>query len=539
MALRAGDAAAARRAFELALAEGESGEVLEGLAEALYLECEYAAAASHYERAFAAYGRERQTMAAGRAAVTVSWIAGNVFGDWAVRIGWLGRARTILTEAGEDGCERGWVLIIEAILEPDALAREVLLREAIAVGRRFGDPDLEFFALAYLGGVLVMTDRIEEGLALTDEALAAACAGELAWVATVDSIFCIFFWACELTNDVPRADQWMRAATELMRRRNVVGAFCRAHYGGILTAAGRWEEAETQLVESTRHFDRGISTSRDTAVIRLADLRVRQGRLEEAAVLLQGLDQHPDAARTLAALYLARGETALARDLLERRTAGSDDEVPTVGETTMVGTLLALLVDVHLDEGNIEDAARAAHRLGRIAEAQRGPYLRAAAALAKGRVGVATGQGDVRACLHSALEGFAQAQMPMELARTRLEMARAMAAHSPEVAIAAAKAALDEFERLNAAPHADAAGGLLRSLGAPVRTGPKGVGALTKREAEVLGLVGVGLSNPEIGERLFITRKTVEHHVGNVLSKLGLRNRAEAVAFVTREKPSR
>ena len=52
-------------------------------------------------------------------------------------------------------------------------------------------------------------------------------------------------------------------------------------------------------------------------------------------------------------------------------------------------------------------------------------------------------------------------------------------------------------------------------------------------------MVGVGLSNPEIGDRLFITRKTVEHHVGNVLAKLGLRNRAEAVAYVTREKTSR
>jgi DNA-binding CsgD family transcriptional regulator len=160
------------------------------------------------------------------------------------------------------------------------------------------------------------------------------------------------------------------------------------------------------------------------------------------------------------------------------------------------------------------------------------------AALAKGQVCIARGKGDARSCLHDALEGFARAQLPMELARARLEMARALSERSPEVAIAQAKAALTDFERLQAARHADAAGALLRSLGAPVRTGPKGIGALTKREAEI-HLIGAGLSNPEIGDRLYITRKTVETHVGNLLSKLGLRNRAEAAAFVTRKKISR
>jgi hypothetical protein len=77
------------------------------------------------------------------------------------------------------------------------------------------------------------------------------------------------------------------------------------------------------------------------------------------------------------------------------------------------------------------------------------------------------------------MEGFARAQLPMELARARLEMARALAERSPEVAVAEAKAALEDFERLDAARYADAAGALLRSLGAPIRTGPKGIGTLT------------------------------------------------------------
>jgi DNA-binding NarL/FixJ family response regulator len=140
--------------------------------------------------------------------------------------------------------------------------------------------------------------------------------------------------------------------------------------------------------------------------------------------------------------------------------------------------------------------------------------------------------------LNSALDGFAKAQLPMELARTRLEMAYALVERSPEVAIAEAKAALEDFERLDAGQYADAAGALLRSLGAPIRTGPKGYGALTRREAEVLKLISAGLSNSEIGDRLYITRKTVEHHVGNGLSKLNLRNRAEAAGYALRQETS-
>ena len=139
-ALRDGDAATAQRAFELALAEEESGEALEGLGEALYLQCDYSAAALSYERAYAAYRRERQNMAAGRAATTASWITGNVLGDWAVRNGWLARARAVLEEVGGDGPEHGWLLLTKAFTEPDAQVREALLREAIAVGRRLGDP---------------------------------------------------------------------------------------------------------------------------------------------------------------------------------------------------------------------------------------------------------------------------------------------------------------------------------------------------------------------------------------------------------------
>ena len=51
---------------------------------------------------------------------------------------------------------------------------------------------------------------------------------------------------------------------------------------------------------------------------------------------------------------------------------------------------------------------------------------------------------------------------------------------------------------------------------------------LSKREKEVLGLIGHGLSNPEIGQRLFISPVTVKVHVRHIFEKLGVKSRAEA-----------
>ena len=535
-ALGQGDLAAARRSFEIALAEDESGEVLDGLAVALYLECEYRDAAALFERAYAAYHSSGDHRAAGFAARFVAWIRGNVLGDWAVESGWFARALTMFESAGDDSSTYGWALVTRAQSAQEGGTREALLRDAIATGRRLGDTDLEFDALAWLGALYVMTGRVDQGLVHLDEALAGACAGEIREVASVDSMFCIFFWACEQVNDVARADQWMRTSEPLMATRNVVAASCRAHYGGILTAAGRWPEAEAELLAATHHFDRGHSPRRDTAIIRLAELRVRQGRLDEAAELLVGLEHHPDVVRTIAALHLAWGHPVQARDVLERATAGPDDDAPQVGETTTLGPLLALLVEACLDDGDHQAAATAAARLHRIAAAQRGAYLHAASALARGLVCIASGDDRARSWLHDAAEGFAAAQLPLELATAHLAMARATLPDAPDVAVAEATAALRAFERLDAARHVDATAELLRSLGAPVRKGPRGSGTLTKRESEVLQLVGVGLSNPEIAVRLRISRKTVEHHVSNVLAKLGLRNRAEAAAFAVRER---
>jgi DNA-binding NarL/FixJ family response regulator len=137
--------------------------------------------------------------------------------------------------------------------------------------------------------------------------------------------------------------------------------------------------------------------------------------------------------------------------------------------------------------------------------------------------------------LQAAVRSFAALELPLEAARAQLELARAIARAAPEAGVAEARLALRTFERIGATGDADAAAGLLRRLGTPGRAWPKHYGALTKRETEVLSLLADGCSNAEIAERLYISRRTAEHHVAHILSKLDLRSRAEAAAYAVRE----
>ncbi len=244
-ALRTGDATAARDAFERALQEAESGAALEGLGLALYLQRDYPGAIAQHERAYTAYRKEGETFAAGRAARILAWITGNVLGDWAVQNGWLARAVRIFTEAGEDTPEHGWVLIIKSYTEPDATVREALFREAIAVGRRFCRSQHRDRSVV-LSRRSVSHDRPGRRRAgdCWMNRWPQLCAGELTEMATVDSLFCGLFWACELVNDVPRADQWMRAASGVManreRGRCVLPRALRRHtHRGRTVAGGR------------------------------------------------------------------------------------------------------------------------------------------------------------------------------------------------------------------------------------------------------------------------------------------------------------
>jgi DNA-binding CsgD family transcriptional regulator len=268
-------------------------------------------------------------------------------------------------------------------------------------------------------------------------------------------------------------------------------------------------------------------------LFRLAELRVRQGRFEEAERLLEGIDWHPNARRSLAAIALGRRDVALAEDLTRLCLEGRPASDPACAPA------LELLVEIQLARDELASAKETVSRLVELAVESGDDPARGSAELARGRLREAEGGERASPHFQAALEIFSRLELPLEAARSRFALARTLATDAPAAAVAEARVALGTFERLGALRDADAAADLLRALGAAGRAWPRGGAALTKRETEVLSLLAAGCSNSEIAGRLFISRRTAEHHVASILSKLGLRSRAEAAAYAVRELAER
>ncbi len=529
-ALVVGDWGTALSRFQSAVELEESPDAWDGLAQALYWHCEYPAAVEYRERAYAAFRACGDNRRAAMAACSLAFLHGAVYGNFAACSGWLGRARSLVTDLG-DCPERGWIELACALQTDDVEEKERHAEKAMAVATRLGDLDLQFDALSYLGECLVVRGRIHEGMARLDEAVAAATSGEVKNFAAVGEIYCKMLYVCEMALDVRRAEQWMNIAEAFARRSNslpVSTVYCRTFYGGILAVAGRWSEAEHELMSSARLYEGGYRGLRSGAMVRLADLWIRQGRLEEAAQLLAGHEDDPYAVRPLARLHLARGEVELATTALRRHLAQHRDGL-------LQAPVLALLAEVEVAAGHLGDARSTCVRLSEVASETRAPLVRALAEFAAGVVCCSAGEAGAVRHLEAALAGFVSAGLAYEEARSRLEIARVLAETEPAVAIAEARAALECFQRLSAARDANAAAAILRRLGVSERSWPKRTGMLTKRENEVVGLLAEGLSNEQIAERLYISRRTAEHHVSNILSKLGLASRAEVVAYAVRK----
>jgi hypothetical protein len=166
----------------------------------------------------------------------------------------------------------------------DLDAAEALTARALDVAQSAGDLDLQLVALAQLGLIGVSKGDLAGGFGLLDEAMAAALAGERSMLDTVVYACCDMLNACELVDDLERAAQWCKVADDFVAAYGCPFLYveCRIYYGSVLSAKGRWADADRELTAGMRIAAGSSPGLHGRALTRLAALRIRQGRLEEA-----------------------------------------------------------------------------------------------------------------------------------------------------------------------------------------------------------------------------------------------------------------
>jgi DNA-binding NarL/FixJ family response regulator len=531
-ALREGRWEEARRRFEAALARDETAGALEGLSWAAWWLDDADAVFAAREHAYRLYRTAGDAAAAARMA---TWLAVDHLdfrGAWPVARGWFGRARRLL-EPLDVGPEHGWLAFHEGYLahaDGDTAAARERAEEAAELGRRFGVVDLEMLGLALEGAALVAAAEVEAGMRCLDEATAAALEGEAEIPISGAWACCFLVTACAAVLDFERAAAWCDRIEEFADRygSRYMLAFCRAEYGAVLLARGRYREADEQLSAAVDDYSRSRPAWATGPTAVLAEVRRRQGRREEALALLADAGSSGSAQLCRARLALDAGDPVRARELLERRLR----QLPRDRRLDRAPAL-ALLVRSRVARGELAEAEQALAELREVARLVGTGPLVAHADLAAGLLAAAVGDRErARLLLEDAVDGFERSGAPFECAQARIELATAMLALGrAEAAEHEAIAACERLLAIGAESEAARARAILAAAGPPSQPA---AAAVTRREREVLRLLADGLTNRQIAARLVVSEHTVHRHVANILRKLELPSRTAAAAWALR-----
>jgi len=186
-----------------------------------------------------------------------------------------------------------------------------------------------------------------------------------------------------------------------------------------------------------------------------------------------------------------------------------------------------LLAEGLIGSGQAEPAAAVLDQLRAAGGQVR--YLRPALAWLDGWLTEQQGSPERALEIYAGSEDTGSVQSPVYAARLLLAHGRLLRrTGNRKAAVERLRRARALFAALRAAPFTERAEQELAACHLPANpTKKQSVLALTSRETEVAHLVGQGLSNPEIAAELFISRKAVEYHLGNIYAKYGLQGRQQ------------
>jgi LuxR family transcriptional regulator, maltose regulon positive regulatory protein len=468
--------------------------------------------------------------ASARVSLGLVWDFLEVRGERAVANGWRQRARRLL-EVVPASPEHALLGVLDAYvtLEEDPAAAERHARGAVRVARQVGSADVELVALALQGLAMVTEGRVSRGLSLLDEAVAGATGREVTDPQWFYLTCCCMIDACDRVRDFGRSLEWCDRLREFAEQWRVQAYLttCRVKYASALLWRGDWDVLKRELELARAELTATRPTAVPGALVRLAELRRRQGRREDAEALLARADPHPLVLAVRTALALDAGDAATAVLLVDNLLR----RVPPTARTERA-TALELKVRAYAKLGQVDEARSAVDELDAIAGMANTPALRAAALAAAGVVAAAALDHDgAQRLFEDAVHLYASSGSRHEAARVRIELAGTLAdLGRMRLAMTEASTALAALEAVGAEGEARRARLLLDRLGKPAAAHR----ALTRRQREVLGLVAQGLSDRDIAARLFLSEHTVHRHVANILMRLGVSSRSAAVARAVR-----
>lgn len=442
-------------------AGGLAPEDLEVLAQSAWWVGQQDVARDAWERAYTLHAKAGDKLAAANAAAQLAF---NLLGAGlpSVLNGWVNRAERLLQGAPEQPVHallavvRGMMAFTAGDLDIAAAAG----RRALELGTAFGIPDLQAMGLHLEGRALVAKGRVEEGMALLDEATAAAVSGELSPQVT-GRVYCSTVSACWGVADYRRAGEWADAAERWCRRRSINGfpGVCRLHKAQIHKLRGMWREAEAEALLACKELPSWFPLDLGRALSEIGEIRLRTGDLEGAEeAFLQANDAGHDPNPGLALLQLAEGDVQAAaatiRDALDNPQAGSFETPP--NSDLQRASLLPAQVEISLATGDLDAARAGAVDLDQIAETTGVAAMRASAAWARGLLQLAEGQAEAaQQSFRGSAALWAELDAPYETARARMGLADAYRAAGNEGrAVLEYRAALASFDRLGAAPDA-------------------------------------------------------------------------------------
>ena len=441
-------------AYSTADLAGLAPEDLERFADAAWWMGHLDRAIDLRERAYAGFSAAGDKLAAARLALTLSWDHSGR-GAFAVSHGWFGNGERLLQGEPESSAH-GLLLLTRAVT---SLYAEGNLTAAIAhfegaseVGRRIGDRDTEVLGLVGKGRALVKSGEVEDGLALLDQATAAAVCGELRPHST-GLVYCITISSCQELGDYRRAAEWTEEANRWCDRLEVSGfpGACRIHRAEIMRLRGDWPAAEAQAIaacEELHDFERSITAG---GHYEIGEIRRRRGDFaaaDEAYRTANELGRDPQPG--LALLRLAEGKVDAAVAGIARALEDARDPLRRL-------PILSAQVDVAIAAGDLTTSRLALEELEGIVDSykiggRRTPAFDANVHLASGRIKLAEGDGEgaVR-CLQRARDEWQRVGAPYETAQARMSLGLAFRRRGDEHAAATElEAALGTFERLGA-----------------------------------------------------------------------------------------